>query len=376
MDVRLAGFVDGVPERFVPEVMRGELVDAEHRGRYWWVGGLVQGRRVLDAGCGIGYGSTILAESGAATVVGIDVAESVVEAARGRESAGVRFEVGNVQDLGFDDESFDVVVSFEVIEHLDDYTAALSEFARVLTPDGVLAVSSPNRAVYPTGNPHHTRELLPEELERELAKSFDHVRLFRQSDWITSAVLGDATFKAGDGTPLSEVELRKVAGREPGSETYTIAVAGNAPLPDDRQLAVLTEPVEFRRWLENYETQQRVLQGQADHLTELTTLLEDRDTLLMRLEEAERELADRQELLREVHERKQQVGRMAALEIEAAQAIYRGEMAEIALQDVVTSVSWRLTAPLRAVKRILRGERTASQPDAGAPSPQTPDEWA
>jgi 2-polyprenyl-3-methyl-5-hydroxy-6-metoxy-1,4-benzoquinol methylase len=119
--VDLAGFVDGVPERFVPETMRGELIDAEHRGRYWWVGALVKGRRVLDAGCGTGYGSTILAESGAEDVIGIDIAEDAVEAARGRQSRCVHFEVADLRALPFEDASFDAIVSFEVIEHLTEH---------------------------------------------------------------------------------------------------------------------------------------------------------------------------------------------------------------------------------------------------------------
>src|SRR5438045_8289854 len=63
------------PERFDPKLMHGRLIEAEHVGRYWWVSAFVQGKRVLDAGCGTAYGSTILARAGADEVVCVDIDE-------------------------------------------------------------------------------------------------------------------------------------------------------------------------------------------------------------------------------------------------------------------------------------------------------------
>ena len=79
-----------VPERFVPESMRDELLAAEHLARYEWAGGLAPGRRVLDAGCGTGYGAEMLAAAGAASVMGVDSAAAVVEAARRAPAGGSR----------------------------------------------------------------------------------------------------------------------------------------------------------------------------------------------------------------------------------------------------------------------------------------------
>jgi SAM-dependent methyltransferase len=330
--VDIAGFVDGVPERFVPDIMRGELIDAEHRGRYWWVGVLVNGRRVLDAGCGTGYGSKILAESGAAEVVGVDIEESVVEAVRGHQSAGVRFEVGDVRELPFEDASFDLVVSFEVIEHVAEHDVVLDEFARVLRPGGIVAVSSPNRSTYPAGNPHHVRELLPDELQQSLGEHFQHVRLFRQAGWITSAVLDDASFEARDGVPLSDVTIRKITGRTRGSETYTVALASDAPLDEPPGVAVLAD---------------------------LEVLQAERKLLLDRLADAEQAVADRHELARQADELATRVdeleGELAGLDAARLEAERVRQLTETALSDVVNSASWRLTAPMRAAKRLVRG---------------------
>src|SRR3954468_20836377 len=105
MDERLehlAETVDGHPARFVPEVMGGKLIDAEHRGRYWWAAALARGKRVLDAGCGTGYGSNILAAAGAAAVAAVDVAEHVIADARKTAHPGVVFECVDLASLPFD----------------------------------------------------------------------------------------------------------------------------------------------------------------------------------------------------------------------------------------------------------------------------------
>src|SRR5689334_16675248 len=137
MDLDLAGTREDVPERFVPDEMRGQLIEAEHVARYVWASSIASGRRVLDAGCGVGYGTAILAGAGAASARGVDVAEGVLEAVRAQMPAAVELDVGDVGDLPYGDASFDLVVCFEVIEHVSDQAAALDEIARVLGPGGV-----------------------------------------------------------------------------------------------------------------------------------------------------------------------------------------------------------------------------------------------
>src|SRR5436190_6144262 len=202
MAEELTNTVGGVPERFDPVEMRGDLVEAEHRTRYAWAAQVVSGKRVLDAGCGVGYGSSMLAEAGSAEVVGVDVAEAVLEVARMRMPANVELRTGDVRKLAFDDASFDVVVCFEVIEHIDRRDAMLGELRRVLAPGGVLLVSSPNRDVYVPGNPHHVFEYTPDELRDALAERFENVALWRQHDWIASAMLGDDALAADDGADV------------------------------------------------------------------------------------------------------------------------------------------------------------------------------
>ena len=258
MDIDLAGVVSGAAERFVRGEMRGELVEAEHLNRYWWVSSLVAGKRVLDAGCGTGYGSTILAAGGAQEVVGIDRAREVIEAVRSVMPPRVLLEESDVEDLSFENGVFDVVVCFEVIEHLENPAAALSEFARVLTPSGVLVVSSPNRAVYTPGNPHHRHEFLPRELRAALEEHFANVTLYRQSDWVASAIFDEAAFLAGDEKAFAAA-VRKVVPSSEDSEVYTIALAANIRLPKLDPSAALTRAIDLRKLVRQLEQTRREL---------------------------------------------------------------------------------------------------------------------
>ena len=84
--------MDPTGERLVPDAQRDQLIYAEHLARYFLASQLAAGRRVLDAGCGEGYGTALLAAAGAASVVGVDVDEPTIEHAR--ERYGGEFQVG------------------------------------------------------------------------------------------------------------------------------------------------------------------------------------------------------------------------------------------------------------------------------------------
>jgi SAM-dependent methyltransferase len=244
VEADLSNLVGCAAERFVPSERRGELIETEHLARYWWASTLVAGRRVLDAGCGVGYGTALLARAGAADAVGIDVSDEAVAAAAAANPE-LEFVQADVHDLPFPDDRFDVVVCFEVIEHVERQDEAIAELARVLTPDGVLAISSPNRGVYPTGNPHHVHEYRPDELHAALSVHFAHVELHRQHDWVASAVLDDRAVASGDLTVL-EAEVAKAVGLPPDSETYTIGLGAHRPLPKTPGRAVLGSIDEVR----------------------------------------------------------------------------------------------------------------------------------
>lgn len=169
------------PERIVPDTELPGIV-AAHLKRYAFARPLCAGKRVLDAACGVGYGSAYLGEQ-AATVLGVDVSEEAVAYARQRYgSPSVAFELGDVTALALPDASFDVACSFETIEHVDDPARALAELARVLVPGGTLIVSTPHVPVTSRtpDNPFHKVELSRADLEALLRDAYAEVEVFGQ----------------------------------------------------------------------------------------------------------------------------------------------------------------------------------------------------
>ena len=238
----LAGFKHGVAERFVGDVMRRTLVEAEHLARYRWAAQFARGRRVLDAGCGTAYGSDLLATAGAAEVVGIDVADHVLDSVRPRVAEAVRLDVADVCQLPYDDGAFDLVVCFNVIEHLDYPRRALDELTRVLAADGLLLVSTPNRSVHAPASPHHRCTYLPEELRQEVQSRLGQVRMMRQDVYLTVAVLGDRL-------EPGEVVLDDVPSGEPDTEEFAVAVASRIDLPEVAPLAIAASAFQAKTWL-------------------------------------------------------------------------------------------------------------------------------
>jgi 2-polyprenyl-3-methyl-5-hydroxy-6-metoxy-1,4-benzoquinol methylase len=280
-------------ERFEPERLHGELVEAEHLVRYHWAAGAVEGREVLDAGCGVGYGSALLAQlGGASRCMGVDIAPDAIERARADHGSDPRldFQLGDVTALELPDDRFDVVTCFETIEHIDQAAQErfVAEAARVLRPGGLLIASSPNRAQYPAGNPFHVRELTPAELEQLTRREFAQVQLFRQHNWIASAVLDDAGFEATGETEAPAFQARKLEGRQPGEELYTLVIASDAPFQPPAPQALLTHALEVRRWMDEIDRHKsehvRTREALAEAERELLELRDRRSIEMARLE--------------------------------------------------------------------------------------------
>ena len=289
----LATAKDGISERFVPERDRGRLIEVEHVVRYRWAAQTAAGRSVLDAGCGTGYGSAILAAAGASEVIGIDIAADVVTGTADT-SAAVSRRAGDVRAIDFPDGRFDLVVCFEVIEHLDDSLTALDELARVLAPDGLLLLSSPNRGVYPPGNPHHRHEFTPEELIAAVRERLPNVRLVSQSDHLASALLSDSEATTTPGGTRDGLAVTWLNGDD--TATYTVAAASRAQVPELRGLTAVTGTLEMREWLSALDVQTRVIGDKDAYIAELEERIAERDRLAALLTDAEQRLAGVPEL--------------------------------------------------------------------------------
>lgn len=161
-------------ERFVPEI-HGNIA-LEHLHRYSVASSLVVGKSVLDIASGEGYGSAMLARK-AKKVIGVDVSIEAVQFARKRyHLENLEFKVGNCTEIPIADACVDIVVSFETIEHLDQHEKMLQEVKRVLRPDGLIIISSPDKYYYSVEpgyhNPFHKKELFEHEFKDLLNKYF------------------------------------------------------------------------------------------------------------------------------------------------------------------------------------------------------------
>jgi len=169
-------------ERYIPGIQGP--IQLEHFHRYLFALKFAEGRDLLDVASGEGYGSALLAQA-AKTVVGVDVDIQSVENARRRyESQKLSFRVGDATRLPCESDSFNMAVSFETVEHLEDQEAFLSELKRVLQANGVLIISTPDRPYYQatltSTNPFHRKEVDRQEFHSLLRQYFKHVSIFEQ----------------------------------------------------------------------------------------------------------------------------------------------------------------------------------------------------
>jgi len=168
-------------ERTIPDLDIENYWFRRHQVVYQRLAVHCAGREVLEAGCGEGYGADLIAGV-ARRVVAVDYDEATVAHVRSRYPR-VDVMQANLARLPLPDDSVDVVVNFQVIEHLWDQAQFVAECARVLRPSGLLMVSTPNRITFSPGrdtpiNPFHTRELNAGELTELLVEGgFTHVSI-------------------------------------------------------------------------------------------------------------------------------------------------------------------------------------------------------
>ncbi len=146
----------------------------------------VEARRVLEIGCGEGVGTSILARR-AHSIIAIDYSEKALQVARTQcASENVEYRPMKVPPLDFDDASFDAVVCFQMIEHLEKPEALVGEISRVLRNDALALIATVNKEESISENPYHIHEFTGGEFRSLLEKAFDSVEF--------SGVHGDETF--------------------------------------------------------------------------------------------------------------------------------------------------------------------------------------
>lgn len=218
-------------ERYVPD-MKGNI-ELEHLHRYLLAARAVAGKTVLDIACGEGYGSAILARV-AYKVTGVDIVQvSVLHAKAKYQAENLEFKIGSCAAIPLADDSVDIVVSFETIEHHDQHEAMMREIKRVLRLDGALIISSPDKLEYSDRpqyiNPYHVKELYRDEFKKLLGSYFKSYSVYGQR-----ALYGSAIFCEDRSSPIGTYELADdTLSFVPGVShpVYLIAVASDVEPP-------------------------------------------------------------------------------------------------------------------------------------------------
>lgn len=174
-------------ERFIPGI--GGPIAYEHLHRYALACEFAPGSVVLDIASGEGYGSGLLAKK-AEKVIGVDISREAVEHAclKYKGQNNLEFRRGACTDIPCEDNMFDLVVSFETIEHVTEHEKMLAEVSRVLKASGTLLISTPNKEIYSDPNEFHLKELNFSEFSELLKRHFRYVEILCQRLTFSSLV--------------------------------------------------------------------------------------------------------------------------------------------------------------------------------------------
>jgi len=284
-------------ERYLPWLVGNDpFIGYEHIHRYLLACAYVKDKRVLDIACGEGYGTAMLAQT-ARSVMGIDNdAATLTHAREHHGKPNIAFMQADAQQLSLPPDSLDVVVSFETIEHFQFHEQFLTAIRAALTDEGVLLISTPNRAVYNDAdqedNPFHKRELYRDEFMQLLGQHFRHVQLFGQSIMANSMiaeVVGEYILRERKTCDVQITAIDDARIEYPVSvqsdlrPRYYVAICSNKELgetPDnlmvDNQSTLLHSFVEHHRQLPKLLDENAHLQAlQVDTDQQVQTLIAD-----------------------------------------------------------------------------------------------------
>ena len=332
-------------ERVIPGQVDTDLWN-EHFSRYAFASGLVAGKRVLDLGCGSGYGSAEMART-AASVVGVDVSSDAIAYAS-EHYPNVSFARHSCTALPFADGSFQFITAFEVIEHLTNWRDMLHETRRLLSDDGTFLVSTPNKLYYADQrravgpNPFHEHEFEFEEFNQALLDFFPKVEMLLQNrtEAFVYAVPGEprVRLESTNANPSSAHFFLAICGGSGPARPF-VFVPSSANLMRERELHIqrLSSELGLKdQWLADMTGQRDQLQK---HYDATLTQLEERNRWAQSLELELDATRQRVVALQEEFAREQQ----AASQLAAAYETKVGELE----RDVAGKTHWVLETEAR-----------------------------
>jgi len=178
-------------ERLIPKINKNTAFYHEHLNRYLFACQFSKNKTVLDCACGTGYGSFLLSQYGKATnVTGVDISKETIKYANHHYSLpNIKYLIDNVESLNYlKPNSFDQIISFETIEHINNPSIAVENFKKVLAKNGLLIISTPNIDNYSNHNQFHLHELNYQSFQKILKNNFKNVEIINQKYFLSQQI--------------------------------------------------------------------------------------------------------------------------------------------------------------------------------------------
>ncbi|MGO9242710.1 MAG: methyltransferase domain-containing protein [Bryobacteraceae bacterium] len=354
-------------ERVVPGQVDCDLWN-EHFARYLFAARLARRKRVLDIGCGTGYGAAELARV-AASVAGFDSSpEAIALACSAYPVPNLHFLVASASAIPFHDAAFRLITCFEVIEHLADWQTLLQEAHRLLARGGQFIVSTPNKLYYAESreqvgpNPFHIHEFEYEEFKEALNSVFPSVTLYLQNH------IGGLSFQPVSAPSAQSPDLHlELSPSDPRQAHFFVAVCAaarqtgappflhfpstaNVLREREQHIRKIEDEIRLKdTWLGQHG--QELERAQAWAQSEHDQFEASRRELLATCESYEQRLAANERAADELLNRRSEELEQAQQWAQAAHE--RFEAARLELQETVQVYEERLTASERTAKRLL-----------------------
>lgn len=339
-------------ERFLPEI-KGDI-ELEHLHRYFFASQAVCGKIVLDIASGEGYGSKILAKH-AEKVIGIDISIETVNFARNKyKNKNIEFAVGSCSAIPIKDNSVDIVVSFETIEHHSDHEIMMHEVKRILKPNGILIISSPDKYEYSEKpkykNEFHVKELYRDQFKLLIETHFKNFFMYGQRVTYGSTILIEDEESPVTSYDMADEQQLKFTGVP--NALYLIAVAS------DRFLPKIGSGI-LKQGIENSPLVQSLISLVSERETQITKLNQKLYEQNVRFEGLNRALSERDAQITSIEqrlsEREIHIDGLNQLLTERNGLIEMFQLnlkrIEAELNQLVNSKSWIITKPLRSFRR-------------------------
>ncbi len=323
-------------ERIVPgaencEPLFADKMYMEHSARYKLASKFAKGAKILDIGCGVGYGSAILADAGAQSVTAFDLSAEAIEHARAFYARpNIKFETGDATAFSYEDK-FDLIVCFELIEHVPNPDKTFECIMSCLAEDGILVMSTP-RALEEKRNDFHIHEFAADEFESKFRSLFRNARFFQQNNYMGSII----AYQRPD--VLVEPNFMHPA-FDLGAADYIIGVATNGAAETIASIENIT--------VLNNEDYVKLLERDVDILQRRRIDLE------AQVKQEERSIA---EMKSQIAQKEQSMAEMKAkFALRPTETALMQDVTRLSerVQDMRSSLSWKVTSPFREANRFF-----------------------